>query len=243
MIKGVFLDLGGTLFSYRNVQPTLMVLLGKMVAKLELEQDAMEIARHYQLANKEVDKLFADKPFYLVRDYFNTIFINLLGRIDKQHLHSYSDWFVENQCKTFIDCMELMPHCHKTLAQLKDMGLYLSAVSNIDDNMLERLLDRAPLHQWLTHWTSSEAAKSCKPDRRFFEIALSKAGLSADQVLFVGDSLVQDIQGADALGMTTVWFSEVDQPVSMYISSETSEPDFRITSLSELPKIVENIGG
>ena len=241
MIKGVFFDVGGTLYSYRNIQPTLMAVLEKLAERLELEHDFADVARHYQLANKEVDKLFADKPAYLFHDYFEAIFADFLNRIDKQHLHSHFGWFEEYQRELLMGCMELKSDCHETLARLKAMGLYLSAVSNADENMLEPLIERGQLHRWLTHWTSSEAAQSCKPDKRFFEFALKKSGLSADQVLFVGDSLEQDIQGAHAVGMTTVLISEIGQSAPMHIGRETPEPDFSITSLSSLPEIIESI--
>jgi HAD superfamily hydrolase (TIGR01509 family) len=243
MIKGIFFDVGGTLYSYKNMQPTMKALLEKLAEKLELEQDIGELTRQYQLANKEVDKLFAVKSSYLFHDYFKAIFDNFLSRLDKPHLNIHFDWFAAKQGEMLIGCMELQPDCHETLARLKDMGLYLSAVSNADENQLKPLVERGQLHQWLTHWTSSEAAQSCKPDRKFFEIALKKSGLSADQVMFVGDSLEQDILGAHAMGMTTVLITEADLPTPMHIGRETPDPHFSITRLSELPEIIENFRG
>ena len=243
MIKGIFFDVGGTLYSYRNMQATTMVLLQELSARLELEQDIAELAKHYQLANKESDKLFAPQPAYLFRDYFKTTFTGFLGRIDKPHLHHHFDWFHQKQTEMLIGCMELMPGCHETLTRLKDMGLYLAAVSNADEDQLRPLVENGKLHQWLTHWTSSEAAQSCKPDRRFYEIALKKSGLTADQVMFVGDSLEQDILGAHGVGMTTVLITEDNMPAPMHIGREVPEPNFRITSLGELPGIIEKLGG
>ena len=55
--------------------------------------------------------------------------------------------------------------------------------------MLEPLIAREGLDRYLAHWTSSETARSCKPDRRFFELALARASLPAAEVLFVGQWL------------------------------------------------------
>jgi HAD superfamily hydrolase (TIGR01509 family) len=242
MIKGVFFDVGGTLYSYRNMQPTMVKLLEKLATRLALEHDSADLVRHYQLANREVDKHFSSKSFYLFHDYCHTIFTGFLERIGKSHLHDHADWFEQNHREMLIGSMELQDDCHETLDRLKGMGLYLSAVSNADANQLQPLVERGQLHQWLTHWTSSQEAQSCKPDKRFFEIALQKSGLTADQVLFVGDSLEQDIQGAHAIGMTTVFISETGQPAPMETGRETPKPDFSITRLSELPGIVESFG-
>ncbi len=242
MIKGIFFDVGGTLYSYRSMQPTLVKLLEMLATRLELEHDITDVVHHYQLANKEVDKNFANKPFYLFRDYFQAVFANFLARIEKTQLHGHADWFEQNHREMLIDSLELQSDCHATLDRLKDMGLYLSVVSNADTNQLLPLVERGQLHRWLTHWTSSQEAQSCKPDRRFFEIALQKSGLAADQVMFVGDSLEQDIQGAHAMGMTTVFISETGQPAPMETGRETPKPDFSISRLSELPEIVERFG-
>jgi putative hydrolase of the HAD superfamily len=241
MIKGVFFDIGGTLYTYRNIPETLTSLLKETAKKLELEHDISEILAHYRAANKEADQAISNQPFYLFRDHIKSTFTIFLDRIDKKHLLHHVDWYEELHTERMVGCMEIMPDCHDTLTKLKSKGLYLSAVSNADTNHLKPLIERAELHRWLNDWTCSEQAESCKPDRRFFEIALKKSGLAADQVLFVGDSLEQDITGAHAMGMHTALITELDQPAPFETGRKSPDPDFRIRSLSELPKIIENM--
>jgi putative hydrolase of the HAD superfamily len=51
---------------------------------------------------------------------------------------------------------------------------------------------------------SSEAAQSCKPDPSIFQEALRRAGCPPQEALFVGDSLQQDIAGANRVGLRSV---------------------------------------
>ncbi|HKT73531.1 MAG TPA: HAD family hydrolase [Steroidobacteraceae bacterium] len=241
MIQGVFFDVGGTLYSYKNMQPAMMGILRELAERLKLRHEFADVARHYQAANRDVDKLFAQKSFYLFRDYFEATFRAFLSRIDREHQHEHFEWFERVQRERLMGALDLQPDCLATLARLKEMGVSLSAVSNADENHLIPLIERGGLHRWLDHWTSSEAAGSCKPDRQFFEIALGKAGLTAGQVLFVGDSREQDIQGAHAVGMKTALITELDQPAPMHVGRETPDPDFTITRLSELPAIVAKL--
>jgi HAD superfamily hydrolase (TIGR01509 family) len=241
MVKGVFFDVGGTLYTYRNVQSTFQLVLEQMAQKLELNRDMAEVAAHYRAANKEADLALSTKSFYLFRDHVKSTFRNFLDRIDKGHLHHHADWFEEIHTERMVDCMKLMPDCHDTLTALKGRGLYLSAVSNADANHLKPLIERGELHRWLNDWTCSEDAQSCKPDRRFFEIALKKSGLDANQVLFVGDSLEQDITGAHAMGMRTALITELDQLAPFETGRKSPDPDYRIRSLSELPGILDKI--
>lgn len=241
MIKGIFFDVGGTLYSYRSLPGSLAKVLTQLAGRMELEHDVAELVQHYELASKKADKDFATRPAYLFRDYFAGIFDELLTRLGKTDMQHHFEWFDTAHRDIMLAEMTLKPDCHDTLAQLKGRGLYLSAVSNADENQLHPLIVNGRLDQWLTHWTSSEAAQSCKPDRRFFEIALQKSGLAPQEVLFVGDSLEQDILGADAVGMQTVLITEYDAPAPMHIGREVPDPDYRIAQLSELLPILDRI--
>lgn len=53
----------------------------------------------------------------------------------------------------------------------------------------------------------SEEVGYRKPDKIIFDIVLDKLDLKAEEVLFVGDNLVLDINGSQGAGMTGVWFN------------------------------------
>lgn len=54
---------------------------------------------------------------------------------------------------------------------------------------------------------TSEDAKSYKPRRELFELALNTTGLSANDVLHIGDSLSSDVKGAASLGINVLWIN------------------------------------
>ncbi len=69
-----------------------------------------------------------------------------------------------------------------------------------------------------------------KPDRRIFEIAAQKADCPMDELLHVGDSLENDVAGANAAGAHTVWLNREGLPEDTAIKA-----DVEITSLADLP--------
>jgi FMN hydrolase / 5-amino-6-(5-phospho-D-ribitylamino)uracil phosphatase len=71
-----------------------------------------------------------------------------------------------------------------------------------------------------------------KPDRRFFEMAVREAGCDPSRIVHVGDSLENDVAGAQALGMRAVWLNRERLP-----NTTTIVPDAEIVSLSELPAV------
>lgn len=72
-----------------------------------------------------------------------------------------------------------------------------------------------------------------KPDPKFFQIALEKAGCTKEHLLNVGDSLTNDVIGATNAGIKCVWLNR---------NSAKSDPevkvDYEIQSLSELLDIL-----
>ena len=104
--------------------------------------------------------------------------------------------------------------------------------------MLEPLVEREGLADPLNHWTSSEVALSCKPDQRFFAVALEKSGLSAEQVLFVGDSPEQDIVGANRAEMNTVLIVEDGIEAPLQARRRSVEPDHLIHAFNELKTLI-----
>ena len=241
MIKGLFFDVGGTLYSYGSMGQSIMALLGEFSERHELEHDLEDLWAHYRSASIDADHHFADQAFYLFRHYFETIHAKFLQRMELEHDQHHNSWFVERKNKLLAGNLQLKSDCHEVLTKLKDTGIYMAVVSNSDDDMLRELLQRGDLLKYMDHWTSSEAAQSCKPDGKIFQICLEKAQLNAEEILFVGDSLEQDIQGAHDAGMKTVLISETDAEAPMHTGRETVEPDYRITDLSELISIVNRL--
>lgn len=72
-----------------------------------------------------------------------------------------------------------------------------------------------------------------KPDPRIFQIALEKAGCTNEQLLHVGDSMINDVEGAKGAGIKCVWLNRTGTE-----SQSSIEPDFEIHSFLELLNIV-----
>jgi putative hydrolase of the HAD superfamily len=74
-----------------------------------------------------------------------------------------------------------------------------------------------------------------KPDPRLFEIAIERAGCTKRQLLHVGDSCQNDIIGAKRTGVRSVWLNRQGTN-----NEAEHQPDFEISSLTELTEVLEN---
>ena len=71
-----------------------------------------------------------------------------------------------------------------------------------------------------------------KPDPKIFQITAERAGCELSQMLHVGDSLTNDVAGARNVGAPSVWLNRDGLP-----SDSDIQPDYEITSLTEIPAI------
>jgi putative hydrolase of the HAD superfamily len=83
------------------------------------------------------------------------------------------------------------------------MGLQLVVVSN-SDGTVERGLEAAGLRDYFDLVFDSAVVGFEKPDPRFFEHALARAGAEAGRVVHVGDLYHADVTGARAAGVHAV---------------------------------------
>jgi len=89
------------------------------------------------------------------------------------------------------------------LRALRERGLRLVAVSNWDCS-LPRWLDSAGIGALLDGAVSSAEVGEPKPAPAVFRAALAIAGVEAAEALHVGDSLVNDVEGARRAGIRAV---------------------------------------
>lgn len=125
----------------------------------------------------------------------------------------------------------LVPGAKECLDALRNKGYRLFAASNSFGHLQRSRLERAGLLPYFEDTYISMDIGYDKPDVRFYEEALRRCGLQAEEVVMVGDSMTTDILGAQAAGMDAIYFSR--QPSAF--SRQKSE----IRSLSELEACIE----
>jgi HAD superfamily hydrolase (TIGR01509 family) len=236
--EAVFLDFGGTLFSYRTMERPTVLLLERAAARLGLELATDEVIRVWRAASQQVWLEYMHRPFYLHRDLFREMYRRFTRALGSTASAEFLDWFHEEQLGLAVEYLELREGCLETLRDLREAGLHVGIVSNIDEDFLQPMLERGGLEKEVQSRTSSEEARSCKPDPGIFQCALSKAGVEPETVLFVGDSPEADVLGGQRAGMTTVLIHEDDFPPPGAGVGPSAKPDHIIQALPELLPIV-----
>ena len=140
---------------------------------------------------------------------------------------------------------ECMPCVHELLACLKRLGIRSGVISNIGwsgtalKNRLNRLL---PENEFEFIIASSECGIR-KPEPFLFEMALRKAGLSAHEVWYCGDSVKADVYGAHGAGIFPVLYEESSTSEGLWFDNTGLEipfPHLHIHSWPEMIALLES---
>ena len=102
----------------------------------------------------------------------------------------------------------LYPNIQKLLRYLHDCGIRTGVVSNIGwtGNALRRRINTLLPENHFEFILASSDYGLRKPDTRLFQVALEKAALKPEEVWFCGDTYDKDIEGAQAAGISAVFY-------------------------------------
>lgn len=104
--------------------------------------------------------------------------------------------------------------------------------STTDTEPLMRDLERAGIT--VDHIFTSEGLRVYKPQKAFYETILAALSLPPEAVLFVGDSLTDDVFGPARAGMKTCWVNRKGQEMP------APPPNYAVADLTGVPAILED---
>ena len=151
--------------------------------------------------------------------------------------------------------LDLYPDANAALAALK--GRKLAILSNGSTDMLNALVRNSGLDRVLDATISIDSRRIFKPAPDTYTLIEEKLGVAPAEVLFVSSN-PWDACGAKSFGLNVAWIervtpeamalacvdSEMVAPLTMFKAIRMQmdelgfEPDYRIHTLSELPKVV-----
>jgi putative hydrolase of the HAD superfamily len=188
MIKFVYLDAGGTIIT---PYPSVGAVYKEAGARHNLSASAEELEHAFRSAWKTAARDTSSRAGWreVVEHVFDTI--GFAGDRDACFDSFYRAFTVRDAWHVFDDVRPL-------LDGLRVRGIGRGVLSNWDERLRPLLsvleLDFDPII------VSGEVGVA-KPDPNIFALACERAGVSADEVVYVGDDLSLDVAPAEKIGM------------------------------------------
>ncbi len=144
------------------------------------------------------------------------------------------------------DPPELHAHAKEVVQELAKqyrIGL-ISDTGITPGRTLRKVLELHGVLQYIEFCSFSDETGYCKPHPKAFTPLLDFFHVLPEEVVHVGDLLHTDIKGGNSLGIHTVHLNHPTPSAHTYvkIDPETISADFEISSLSEIPAILQSFG-
>ena len=217
-IRAVTFDAYGTLL--RNED--LMLIPRRIVADHELAVSIDDVLRTWMDFYFEATQQL---PFRTLREIQGQILPLLLRQfaVPAEAATPYVDLYFRVTTK-----VDLYP---ETLEVLNGLGpVHTAIVSNADHEHRAAWNFKWPVRRIVI----SEAVRAYKPHPLMFQRVLAELSLQPHEVLHVGDSDVDDVKGAKAVGLRVAWVNRTGRSRR----PAAPPPDFEIRDLTELPALL-----
>lgn len=132
----------------------------------------------------------------------------------------------------YIQARKPVDGAGRFLAAIRERAAVVIVSNNLLHEQREKLRG-CDLERYVDVLVVSEEVGVSKPAPRIFEVALERAEVPADHAVMVGDSWVNDVEGALAAGIRAVWFNRDGRPspdpaVPVLRSLEVSPSSWRV---------------
>ena len=171
---------------------------------------------HYEALNKAL-ALFG---YNITREEHLTVYDGLPTKVKLQSLTEQKGLpkalhKLINEMKQQYTAAMILQYCRPrfnhefALARLKSEGYKIAVCSNSIRSTIELMMEKAALAPYLVFTVSNEDVKKAKPDPEIYNNAITRLGLSPDEVLVVEDNK-NGIQAALAAGANLLKVETVD---------------------------------
>ncbi|MBB6452318.1 putative hydrolase of the HAD superfamily [Salirhabdus euzebyi] len=191
MIKAVFFDLDGTLLDRDS---SLSHFISSQYERFY---------EHFSHIDKETFMtkfIDLDCNGYLWKDVVYQELIkqfNVENLTIEQLLADYIHMFPEH-CIPF-------PNVKRLLAGLKKKGIKIGIITNGKELFQQKNIDSLQINTFFDSVLISEKEGLRKPDPRIFQKGLTDLNVKAEEALFIGDHIENDVYGAQQVGMLGIW--------------------------------------
>ena len=222
MLRGVLLDLDGTLVNHRGaVGAALRAWLPTLGVPVTADVLALwdEVQERHLVAWRERRVTFGEQRRRRLREFLPAVGIGYA----EQRL----DEIFEGYLRAYEAAWRAFPDVDGALTALTAAGLTLAVLTNGTVEQQSAKLARCGLAGRVGPLFTAEDLGVAKPDPSAFRLCCDRLGLAPDAVLSVGDRHDLDVLPARAAGLRAVHLDR-------YADGPYDEPD-RVTTLRDLP--------
>lgn len=240
-LKAIFFDLDETLVENKIPVPD---LFARMFFDFEHQLGAENQERFFAALRAKIGSLWntmfdsSHSPEQLLVHAFSEAIatIDAIGEIERDKL---AEDMLARYTHLSSNNVVLHDGALETLATLSDRGYITGLITNGIEQIQLGKIHRLGLHERVDHVNVSAQAKAHKPHAPVFEMALSRAGVVAEQAWQIGDHAANDVAGAIRVGMGGVFFNPQQHAIEDAFAELPERPNHVVHHLLEVLEIAK----
>ncbi len=241
--KVIVFDQGNTLV----FDPFILILdhikseVSEILKKFSKNITAKDIRSNWVLANSKIDypfiSHFAQEEPIIIK-MLDLLKIDPLtqSRIAPKILYLY-----RKNLPKFTQKTSDKEKLHKVLSYLQSKQKRLGIFSNDREFDLQANLQLLEIKNYFEYIRSSEDLKVEKPDQRVFEDIQTHFREKPEDIIYIGDDPIRDVQAAKEYGMKAIWLkldNKYNEKWRDYSKKPACQPDAVISDIKELLHII-----
>lgn len=203
-ISWILLDLDDTLYNSVKLERDSEKACWRYFSKYyEITfKDFLEV---YHISRMDVHRKYRNKVKKHCRNlYFQKLLKNL-----KIKNNGFSRELEKVYWDNLISKMRPFPGVMKTLKELKSRGIKLGVISNLKAEIQDRKLKKLGIQDLVEFNMTSDKAGIEKPSIKIFRKATNLTNTSRNKILYVGNDIIIDVEGAQKARLKALWFNKV----------------------------------
>jgi len=226
-LKAIFFDADGTLVNHKECERQALAYVFDNIG-VSCKSEYQDVFRHIEQTIWDTESYDGiHVPRENVFTYrFKVLFEKL--SINYDDCTKANDFFKIG----LADSAALNVNAVEVVEYLYSKGYLLCVVTNGLIKLQKPRVINSKIGEYITHIMVSEEVGAHKPNPLIFTSLLNRIQLNPDNVIMVGDSIKNDIQGAKNAGIKSVWYNPE------HTKNRTDLlPDYEIASLLELKEM------
>ncbi len=224
MIKAVVFDLDHTLFDrYATIR--------KIVP---------ELREHFDLNDGVTDEFFAEELCYgdkhNVHKGWEGIHKHLISKGIFKTVPDFSE-YTKILLAHFKNIAVKYDFAEPVLEELKNNGYKVGLITNGDPILQHKKLRMLELQDAFDEVIVSGETPYEKPQKEIFLMMADKLNITPDEMMYVGDHPLNDVDGARNAGCVPVWV----KTTGTWIFPEIPKPELQVERVTEIPGILKEI--
>ena len=224
MIKAAVFDLDHTLFDRYG---TIKKITPDIIAGFDISDGitAEIFAEELSFA----DKQFVHKGWQKIHEY-------LVNKNIFKVAPTY-DEYAKNVLKCFKTTTVKYDFAIPVLKEINNMGIKTALITNGTPELQHFKIKSLDMEDCFDEVIVSGETPYEKPDASIFQLMAEKLGIKTNEMLYIGDHPLNDIDGSRNAGCIPVWV----KTTGTWIFPEIEKPELQVETVKEIPELIKKI--